>query len=249
VKQAKDGEYPLRPMPISLDKAISIYGVFRDYVKHEDGLINYRLTWLLTINGFLYATYGLTIHKKLEVAQKIADVMREHPNLDFECYVRGGSLAISIAQIELFLLGIIFVGIIISTLGLVSIVAAQRAAVSVRNLFHGQYKSIMTSMYGAEFLFVLGNTNAEYIVVPSIVGGGKKRLDFHGFLSPVAIPIILIVSWIFAAAYSVYYITINQDFAEHIFLFHQDKACTHPILPESLLDQFAMGLSLLYFQL
>jgi hypothetical protein len=57
---------------------IPIYELFRDYVKHQDSLINNRLSWLLTIHGFLYATYGFTIQKKLEVAQHIADVTQEN---------------------------------------------------------------------------------------------------------------------------------------------------------------------------
>jgi hypothetical protein len=38
---------------------IQVYGAFRDYAKHEDELINRRLSWNLTLQGFLFAAYGL----------------------------------------------------------------------------------------------------------------------------------------------------------------------------------------------
>src|SRR5688572_28835390 len=34
------------------------YHLYRDYLKHEDGLINYRLTWTLTLQGLLFAALG-----------------------------------------------------------------------------------------------------------------------------------------------------------------------------------------------
>ena len=38
---------------------ISVYSLYRDYIKHEVSLINNRLTWLIAINGCLYAAYGI----------------------------------------------------------------------------------------------------------------------------------------------------------------------------------------------
>jgi len=33
-----------------------LYEIYRDYIKHEDDLINHRSTWHLLIQGFLFAT-------------------------------------------------------------------------------------------------------------------------------------------------------------------------------------------------
>ena len=44
-----------------------IYRIFREYLQHEDGLANNRLSWMLTIHGFLYASYAFTIQTKLQV--------------------------------------------------------------------------------------------------------------------------------------------------------------------------------------
>src|SRR5262249_54976573 len=41
--------------------AIALYGVYRGYLEHEDELINRRLSWNLTLQGFLFAAYGVTL--------------------------------------------------------------------------------------------------------------------------------------------------------------------------------------------
>ena len=39
------------------------FKIFRDYMQHEDNLINQRVSWNSTIQGFLFATYGLSQQK------------------------------------------------------------------------------------------------------------------------------------------------------------------------------------------
>jgi len=39
------------------------FELLRDYLKHEDGLINHRITWNLTTQGFLFAAFGLLCPK------------------------------------------------------------------------------------------------------------------------------------------------------------------------------------------
>ncbi|MCW3847487.1 hypothetical protein OF829_09550 [Sphingomonas sp. LB-2] len=36
-----------------------IYCVYRDYIKHEDNLINNRVGWFIQLHSFLIATYGI----------------------------------------------------------------------------------------------------------------------------------------------------------------------------------------------
>lgn len=43
------------------------FKIFRDYEEHEDDLINSRLQWNITIQGFLFATYGFSLQKLAEV--------------------------------------------------------------------------------------------------------------------------------------------------------------------------------------
>ena len=41
---------------------LTYYERIRTYIQHEDGLINSRLTWSLTIHGFLFAIFGGTLY-------------------------------------------------------------------------------------------------------------------------------------------------------------------------------------------
>jgi hypothetical protein len=59
----------------SASTLLEYYSVLRKYVEHEDELINARLTWSLTIHGFLFAAFALLL-------SKAADVVIALPTLD-----------------------------------------------------------------------------------------------------------------------------------------------------------------------
>ena len=42
-------------------KGYRTFQLLRDYTIHEDNLVNYRTTWLLVANGFLFAGCSFTI--------------------------------------------------------------------------------------------------------------------------------------------------------------------------------------------
>jgi hypothetical protein len=41
------------------EELLSLYYLYRDYMKHEDDLINQRSSWHLLLQGFLFATFGV----------------------------------------------------------------------------------------------------------------------------------------------------------------------------------------------
>jgi hypothetical protein len=51
-------------VPFWSEELASRYKVFRDYVQHEDDLINHRSTWHHTIQGLLFASLGFTLQGK-----------------------------------------------------------------------------------------------------------------------------------------------------------------------------------------
>jgi hypothetical protein len=51
---------------------LQIYTIFREYVKHEDSLINWRLSWNFTIQGFLFAAYAVATQKVFEARLSVA---------------------------------------------------------------------------------------------------------------------------------------------------------------------------------
>ena len=48
------------------------YKIIRDYITHEDSLINNRLTWLLAIQGLLFTAYGLSIREATRTADLVS---------------------------------------------------------------------------------------------------------------------------------------------------------------------------------
>ena len=55
----------------------STYQFVRDYVVHEDSLINFRLNWLLVIQGLLFTAYGLSIKKDLSIDNENIDKFQQ----------------------------------------------------------------------------------------------------------------------------------------------------------------------------
>ena len=45
------------------EKLVAHYRIFRDYLQHEDDLINHRSTWHHTIQGLLFTALGVTLSK------------------------------------------------------------------------------------------------------------------------------------------------------------------------------------------
>lgn len=68
--------------PLALNDYIDLYKVFRGYVMEESGLINSRLVWIITINGFLFTTYGFTLQKEIEAARPPYDLACECASVD-----------------------------------------------------------------------------------------------------------------------------------------------------------------------
>lgn len=60
---------PLRTNQLRME----VYALYRDYIKHEDSLIRDRITWNLTIQGFLFAAYALVLQTHLSPNQPITD--------------------------------------------------------------------------------------------------------------------------------------------------------------------------------
>jgi hypothetical protein len=60
--------YPLVPSRWNHEIVLQHYEILRSYVEHEDDLINSRLTWMLTINGFLFTAFALLGQHAIDLA-------------------------------------------------------------------------------------------------------------------------------------------------------------------------------------
>jgi hypothetical protein len=179
------------PGPASLSYEAH-YKLFRDYIEHEDSLINERLLWIINIQGFLFATYGFSV-------QKLADV---------QALPHAKELAGAKALYWLILI-LPILGVAISFYSLKGVKAAQNAIrqltadwLEARKQHTGHPPRILS----------------ELPKLPVIIGGGYKgrasgdygghsrwavfpghRLpDAHseGFRAPIMFPVIFIVVWL-----------------------------------------------------
>lgn len=73
----------------SASDIFAYYDRLREYVQHEDELINSRLTWSLTIHGFLFAIYGLLLAKGADLFVELAKQTDPHSRLLLEHVISG----------------------------------------------------------------------------------------------------------------------------------------------------------------
>lgn len=111
-ERKRQAEYFKNFRPEQLDELFNLY---RDYLKHEDGLINYRTTWLVSVQSFLIATFGLSYQKKFEVLAQAIE----------KCTVT--KLEISIYLYDIFLVLLVIVGVYTSYAAIHSVKAALLA--------------------------------------------------------------------------------------------------------------------------
>src|SRR5690242_7379942 len=112
----------MSPMKILVEGSpleYQLYAVFRDYAKHEDDLINGRLNWNFTIQGFLFTTYGLSLQKIAEVRSQLIK-----PGIP---WVRSMDYASAVHELRIFMIVIAIVGIFVSAFVHLSVWAARIA--------------------------------------------------------------------------------------------------------------------------
>ncbi|MEO1104012.1 MAG: hypothetical protein AAFW98_09835 [Pseudomonadota bacterium] len=90
-------------MPDERKSCREVYDVYRDYLKHEDSLINNRMTWLILSQSFFFTTYALAIGRLSAAEEPIR------------------------TQIETFLNAVATLGIIVGFATCMSILAALNA--------------------------------------------------------------------------------------------------------------------------
>jgi hypothetical protein len=53
---------------IVIEHSVSIYTIFRQYLIHEDDLVNQRTTWSLTIQAFIIVAFGVAFQNRMSIA-------------------------------------------------------------------------------------------------------------------------------------------------------------------------------------
>ena len=148
------------------ESAEAVYALHRSYIEHEDGLINQRTTWLITIQSFLIATFGFSYQKKFEVAEKLFSYNKSLNDL--------GSLY---DEYRIFLFALALVGLITSIAAFFSVLAAARAIWSIRENWERLY----------------GSSTHPYL--PGLTGGGNKRIASRGIVLCMWAPVFFSSLW------------------------------------------------------
>lgn len=95
------------------------YKILRSYIDEENKLLNYRMTWVLTINGFLFATYAIAVQKFIERSSPVCKVCAQS--------VGGQNGTVDYTYLSVFLVIISVMGLVICRISRVGIVGARRS--------------------------------------------------------------------------------------------------------------------------
>ncbi len=176
-------------MPQEAGDIIDHYEILRDYVKHEDNLVNQRLSWLLTLHGFLYGSLALIVSELFKIQVSASSL----------CAAKGNFLEMfsnSCARIELFVYFICSVGLWIAYSVRHSIKGALIANNCLVELSKNLY-NIHRMNAGNEAMYFISkrDSSGNDHFFPWLLGGCSNTALLRGFSAPKFIPIIIIISW------------------------------------------------------
>ena len=158
---------------------------------------------MLTIHGFLYASYAFTIQTKIQIAQRISSDLLTLSGADSAGHAGSypvSFLIASIWQVDSVIFLICLVGFFISLVALVSIRAAGKANETIVKVFEKQFG--VQSAFGAPETVLVANK----LILPTIAGGGDRQNIPRGFLSAAWIPVFLMTGWVFSLLFDAWLI-------------------------------------------
>lgn len=143
------------------------YNSTRDHVKHEDDLINHRMTWLITLQAFLFGAYGFSLSAEASLTTiSNAQLFGKRDLVLLDIYSARAGLA--------------YIGVASSAIMLFPLISAGRAILRVARDWN-EYVSNLTPP----------------IQVPNIIGNADRPLMYYLGLVPIlGLPIASIGVWL-----------------------------------------------------
>jgi hypothetical protein len=197
-----------KPPPEADDvKELSVdrhYKIFRDYIEHEDALIHNRLSWNFTIQAFLFATYGICLQK----------LLTSDPHQEDE------GIRTLLTKLTYYLIPL--VGVLVAALSFLGTWAARQAIRQLErdwNWIHlgvEEYRRTGGSFLKRIWLMVKqrGDRTYEEAIkrqhraarpfLPKLTGGGHPTAHFLGFWSPLVVPWVFLLAWLFLLAFAIW---------------------------------------------
>lgn len=153
-------DFAILPAPQATADLLSLYGTFRDYLEHEDSLINSRLTWSLTIHGFLFASYGILLGK---IADGFIELQKAGTHTLLDEHI--------ISALLLFQVPVAALGVFIGYSSWRAIIASHNAIQHLVTIAHSQGQPLHI-LEGRKTVPPLNS-----VLLPRIIGGGAKIRD------------------------------------------------------------------------
>lgn len=176
---------PWNPEPVATTEPLiwKLYNLHRDYLKHEDSLINWRLSWMVALQGLCFAGVGLISMKWLDF-----QVGQKH-----------------------WLVGVQLAGAMLITMGMgFSIAWVTRRTVGAAKAAQDNLEVRAQHLIGLQFddrfdhptrraqyfkdAFAAAKTPDNPILLPMITGGGLQLAVTHGSTTQY-LPIVFMVVW------------------------------------------------------
>jgi hypothetical protein len=153
-----------------------LYGSYRQYLNHEHGLINHRLSWNFTIQGFLFTSYAFVLNKAADV--RIA--------LSQEAMVGVNQLRAALHDLQVLLLVVAVVGVCASVAIHLSVWGARLSMKELR-------------LRWSKLKYTDGKTLEQVSLssgYPAIMGGGDPDATKLGFYAPAILSMALAIAWL-----------------------------------------------------
>ncbi|MFG1402009.1 hypothetical protein [Xanthobacter sediminis] len=153
---------------------LEVWKAFRSYEEHENALINHRISWFVTMQSVLIATFGFSIQKYFEVMAKIAETSDPKHILTVISNIN------SRYQTYLFVLCVI--GFVVAYWANTGVKTAITAQTEMRNMFSLKHLKSL-----------------EESGLPDISGGGDRWAKEQGATFARWLPLAAEGLWIFVA--------------------------------------------------
>ena len=166
------------------DLILRVYTRIRDYIEHEDTLINDRISRTLLVHGFLLASGVLLVQSRVEAAAKCmgrdqgcwADLTTSNVHL-----LPPGQLSIVLLLVDVLLPVIALIGVVTTRAAHNGVAAAEESVTSVRlrwEQFANQHRTAIDRLH-----------------LPGVTGGGSAAMEEKGHGSSLKLLRHLFVLW------------------------------------------------------
>jgi hypothetical protein len=159
-----------------------IHTVFRDYIKHEDTLVQYRVTWLLVLTGMLLTLYLTLCGLLLYVIAAAPKARTEAALVDYP--------VTSLLFVPIFLLSL--GGLIAAVVCFRSILGAAASAKSIQ----AAWRSFKTSQYWKE---------SDNLLPEVTFGFSRPITPTYGY--PKAVCIVVALLWMVSIAANLFLVS------------------------------------------